>query len=567
MMDHATSPDITPQEKSLRREILHYSLMSFALIVAAWGFSEFAPWASRLVGGHRSCQRVMENIGSFLMILSPFLVGAVLRRSRKQVLLVLLAAGAVRGAMMAGWLTWWSSGHYQGAPGWTIFFYVVGICELAQTHSLTRRALAWLVLVALAIAAAHETLCTLWNWMGWDPFGKFSFSYEAERILWKALPALLLWSVLLWLRRVCTDRAKAGRFRTTLIFLLVATLLFFQWGCYVLAEASVVGGEWIHRTTAWLLLEERGRDSDFECLLAAVDEIDWTTRSRTYGDPRLPVLGILARHEQTKTRAAAKYAKLLTTRPTRALAELTAKDVLAAGHFETVPIMFRYMLAEQHLIDSGSCADELESVGIVEAGFYLLGQEFDRLYVSLPRGEIPPENFAISEKTRKRLVTLAGRDIGNGYQTWLKVLNESKVWPGEWPDAVYKELDQEYDNVLVYRTLEKHLQLAMADLIALRIRQSGNEKLLACLAKGYHNLTRPDDSFVSWEDDALNDAWSEICYAAREELDVLMPDINTPTAAAFAAEIKASIKRIDAFHKTYAPAKPPETPKLPRSGQ
>lgn len=564
-MNHA-EPQPSPA-KPLWKELIVHLLVVFAAMVAVYYFREFAEWVSKSVGGHRSCQRAMHNIGSFLLVLTPFLAGAILRRSRKGVLLILLAAGVVHGASMMGWLTWWSSWKYQGIPSAALLVFVAGVCELGLTRSLTKRMLVWLIPLAVAVAGLKVIVLTYWNWTGWDPFGYSWFGDKIEWVMWNGLLPLLFWLALLWLRRILQGRSKPKPFRATLILFVFAVPLFYHWGCYALAEASAAGGEWIRRTTAWLLLEERGRDSDFERLLAAVDEIDWAARSETYGDPRLPVLGILARHEQTKARAAAKYAKLLKTRPTRALAELTAKDVLVAGHFETVPIMFRYLLAEQHLIGCGSCAEELESVGIVEAGFFLLEKEWNDLCGNLPRGKTPPANFAISEKTRKRLIALVGRDVGNGYQAWLKVLNESKVWPAGWPEAVYKELDQEYDNVLAYRTLDKHLQLAMADLIALRIRQSGKEKLLACLAKGLHQYSRPDDNFVSWEDDALNDAWRKICDAARKELDALMPDINIPTAAAFAAEIKASIKRIDAFHKTYAPPKPPETPKPLQSAQ
>ena len=295
----------------------------------------------------------------------------------------------------------------------------------------------WLALLLVTVAGVTVAFV----------YGMVSFFLEAyppltiSRYLNSALFLALTWiSVPLgfWLaeRPRVACRAVTGLGLATAVGCYVWT---FSVGVYWIANDSIAGGgPLFSQEYSARLLAFRGKNQDFEFLLAQLNEANWSREFRLpqhtiefKRDWRHTAVSALIRHDEAK--AAENLSKILLRQPSRQLLDMTEGLFIRQRRYETAPIYLRYAEEESMHVSGFALVgadryklalDELNVPHVAHA--WIRDSLFEQVFFAALKAqrearepELKDEELTIHSSLRKKLSNWLGKDAGEFYLDWV----------------------------------------------------------------------------------------------------------------------------------------------------
>lgn len=507
-----------------------------------------------------------------ILILCAFFLPGALKRWNWRHILVMLAAGA----LAEGWI-WAARKLHLNVP----FPYDLAVWGL--TYPLFVALGEWLLMkqrslraLAAALVAVGAASCLMSLILKPIAYANLHHRFEfPSRSLDVSLAGELHWplqALIVWVAIPLALQAGTGPGRRRLAISLAATgaciagfFLFFLVGVYPLAERSLEGHGPFEPGVAALLLETRGRASDYEALWRQVELSDWT-------NPRYDVwpenpygktfLAVAMRLDPAET--AGRLADLLRKNPTEALAKSAALFLARHNRIEVAPILYWHAL---NIFDSAGdeCKEAMETMDLPWSIIVLI--------VQIPRNprfeDHPPVNPTLTARERAVLTRLAGKDLGEKYSSWVapadQLIEEAAA---RFPDPIRKDMDAVTHCAIRYFNLSHRRYEAQCRLFVLRLDRAGLGDLTAQIARRKEALEEERrelgdyafgnemaQQFPGFRENAR--LMDETLRSARTDMDVPPPLWRQEGVAALEEEVDRYARALDEKIARFLPAPPP----------
>jgi hypothetical protein len=410
-------------------------LFAFATTALVYGV------AALLFDGFNSINYGSTLVSSALAI-ALFIPGTI-QEGRWKSIALMAAIGGISPFLMDWLLTYLPNPH-----DWVLaksLILSVGIsCLLVASQWLVTpddslRRLGWGLLVVIAATATYE-------WFSFVVMRCKWLDYSWGAVLDVCLFPIVIWIVLPFAFRV--PSSASGRTKIYVaaasVASLFACLLFFRVGVYGLGETSLMNQGPFSRRFGVQLLDHRGRQQDYELILAALAEADWNVPWDRHDfesgpDWRHTAVRLLINHDREW--AAKKLAGILVDRPSRALIDMTDDLFVEQRRYETAPLYLRYALCSKHsfslfvVVGRDRYWKALEAMGVPQVVDALLYRE---VVVQIALGKLRAEEagatyvvpadyeLTVRDDTRRRFAALLGKDAGPYYLDW-KALYEERI--------------------------------------------------------------------------------------------------------------------------------------------
>jgi hypothetical protein len=505
-----------------------------------------------------------------LFLLALFLPGAVKRLKWRHGLVMLgFAALAIGAAEALSFLHVPRAAAFP-APvliplGVVILVLLVGMGEALLARQRDGRTLGWVAGAAIAAGCAAAVVGDFVLWSNWQvnvPLG--GGAYEHLKVGFLAYQLLV--SMLTWMGvpaalaagrgagrgspSLMATVARASRPGVTAAVMggaVAAFVGFYGLAAYPLAERSVDGKGPFPRSQGAMLLELRGRDSDFERFWHDLENADWTQGPGAAGFPdwRDTYVGILSRHDGAET--AARLSALLLSKPAQTLAWFAAELLAENKRYETAPLLMRFALRGRDGSPSlMATALALERMKFPQAAYPTLREA--AVYAQRTRGAKEGEDFELEPCYRERLTDLLGRDAGPNYLAWEKLYGEAaREAPTPLAPETRAETDLTIQSFIQYWQARARLQDARRRLAEKMIADDGKLDAIAAFEQWLYRFG--DDPRPPAPDEEVKAGARlarEYLDKAAKALTVTGPNWNAPTTQAFADEIDAYAARLDA---------------------
>lgn len=460
------------------------------------------------------------------------------------------------------------------------------ILILGTAEGLLTRAWSWRGFGLLAAAGAAGALVlgmadSLLYWSGWllclPQIFTYGVQYHLSSLLacplllawaWTTTPAALRHSPVLSRRGWLT---VAGGVAATA----AAFVLFYGLVAYDFAEWGMTGRGPVARCYAALILEFRGRSSDFDLIWHQVETADWR-KAASPGillerwqagneddevDWRRWAVQVLCRHDSPA--AADRLSALLLAHPSPTLAQHAA-PVLAENHrYETVPILMRFALCPGRGTDK--CEEALEKMRVPQAALIIL--RFEACLAQWRNGQDgTARDFNLPEKTRERLKQLLGVDVGPNYRAWARVYDESlSELPSAVPESIRTETDRVVQCFVLYWNALNRQYEASRELSRRLLVNDGKGQEVESLRAWYEKYgdQAPGPGLEATVTPEIKQSLEHVqpyLDAAAARLRVQPPDWSAPSTDAFIKEIVRFDKQVDAAIARNLPPEPPRQP-------
>lgn len=557
------SPPLRPGE--LRRLLARLPHWAVALILLAPVLLVGQGSLLLLVPGMGDGDRQSYGLAA-LFLLALFLPGAVKRLKWRHGLVMLGFAALAIGAANA--LSFLRVPRAVAFPapvliplGVVILVLLVGVGEALLARQRDGRTLGWVAGAALAAGCAAAVVGDFVLWSNWQvdiplgggayehlKVGFLAYQLLASMLTWTGVPAAL--AAGREGRRgspsLMATAALAGRAGVTAAVMggaVAAFVGFYGLAAYPLAERSVDGKGPFTRSRGAMLLELRGRDSDFERFWRDLENADWTQGAGAAGFPdwRDTYVGILSRHDEAET--AARLSALLLSKPAQTLAWFSAELLAENQQYETAPLLMRFALRSRD--GSDACAVALEHMNVPQAAYPTLREA--AVYAQRTRGTKEGEDFELEPCYRERLTDLLGRDAGPNYLAWEELYGEAaREAPTPLAPETRAETDLTIQSFIQYWQARARLQDARRRLAEKMIADDGKLDTIDAFEQWLYQFgDDPRPPAAGEEVKAGARLVKEYLDKAAKVLTVAGPDWNAPTTQEFAEEIDAYATRVD----------------------
>jgi len=510
-----------------------------------------------------------------------FLPGAI-RRRRAWHMLAMAALGFVA-PRVTGWSTLCvdqDAFHLLFWVAWFLWMTVLpAVGEWLLGEGDSWRKLGWTFGLSLAVAS-------------WAAGIDYVLSNAAIRRHFVELLGTVLLPAATWLAIVLGSgmAARARKTRVAWGALVAASVLsyvlFFSWGVFELGKRSLAGHGPFTRAFGVVLLEDRGRDSDYQLILEELRRADWTRAydfTQPHRDWRRTGVTVLMR--RNRTWAAEQLAALLLEHPNEELIHLCKGLFAEERRYDTVPILMRYALVEE---SDGSAiryvgGDEFTSAllemrvpQVAHALMLRAGVACRMRDLAAAREELrapPPwdaERCQVDARLRKSLTRLLGWDAGPIYTDWAAQYEDLVAQaPTPLSGAQRQETDRVVKCFWSYATSSARWEHARSTLAY----QTAGKELLAL--RGEESLALVEDVFSrvaagermevpspASELGMAMEEWGSLRQAAYDRLAIPEPDWNAPNTDALEEEVRAYSRRVDEAMKKHFPKSEPEAPEI-----
>ena len=444
-----------------------------------------------------------------------FIPGAIRRGSAKQVIAMSVLSALT--SVVADWAIAPFVGHDRFLLWYVLWpvamIVLVGIGEWLIAPGGSLRSLAWIAGTCLTAAVGFAALFFVVRSMR----GTDSITHGVSL----ALLAIVTWIVvpagfkLADTERRSTQFAAVGGAVNAMAF----GVLMFTSGIYWLAQTSLLGYGPYTQQYGSVLLDYRGRESDYEFILDSLRRADWSEPFSAIDrdDWRTTGVQLLIRHD--KDWAATRLAGLLVDQPSRPLIDMTDGLFVEKRRYETVPVYMRYALTDSRQLSYlaltepsrySAALQELEVPEVMHA--WLTKAAYTAVISELLRardeGREPAVNaqkVLVSDDLRQRLAERLGEDVGPYFTDW-EILYEARI-----------------------ESLPTPLSESQRDELQRVIRA---DKQYASALKEWHDFAD---------------------QAQRTGIEPAKPDWDVPTTSAFEAEIQRFVHEV-----TIAAEQPPQ---------
>lgn len=359
---------------------------------------------------------------------SLFVPGAIRRRNVKHVL-AMCAFGTV-----APFLTDWVVSLFI-SPDRFLLWYVlwpaawmtlIGVVEWLMAPGGSIRVLAWIAFACQSATAGFGVLFFLVR-RTWETS---SVAYSVSLVLM----ALVTWIAVPWGFRLASSTRRRAPFLALGAALTMVTFCVFMFtsGIYSLAKASLLGYGPYSQRSASLLLDFRGRESDYEFIFDRLCDADWSKPdpTMTARDWRKTSVEVLIRHDEDW--ATARLADLLVEQPSRTLIDMTDGLFVEKTCYETVPIYMRYALADSRehsyfaLVGANRYKLALQELGVPHVVHaWLIDRTYSAVFAEMVRASdegrepnLEGIDILVSNELRMYMVEILGEDAGPHLSDW-----------------------------------------------------------------------------------------------------------------------------------------------------
>jgi cytochrome b len=504
-----------------------------------------------------------------LFLLALFLPGAIKRLKWRHGLVMLgFAALAIGAAEALSFLRVPRAAAFP-APvliplGVVILVLLVGVGEAFLARQRDGRTLAWVAGAAIAAGCAAAVVGDFVLWSDWQvnvplgggayehlKVGFLAYQLLVSMLTWTGVPAALAAGREAWrgspsLMATAALASRAGVTAAVMGGAVAAFVGFYGLAAYPLAERSVDGKGPFPRSQGAMLLEVRGRDSDFERFWRDLENADWTQGPGAAGFPdwRDTYVGILSRHDGAET--AARLSALLLSKPAQTLAWFAAELLAENKRYETAPLLMRFALRSRDGSPSlMATALALECMNVPQAAYPTLREA--AVYAQRTQGAREGEDFELDPCYRERLTDLLGRDAGPNYLAWEKLYSEAaRESPTPLAPETRAETDLTIQSFIQYWQARARLQDACRRLAEKMLADNGKLDAIAAFEQWLYQFG--DDPRPPAHDEEVKAGARlarEYLDKAAKALTVAGPNWNAPTTQAFAEEIDAYSDRAD----------------------
>jgi hypothetical protein len=490
-----------------------------------------------------------------------FLAGAIQRLNWRHALVMLGLTGAFMGLdFLKGYSgVPFSEGFhpYQWMVSITLMLCLLGMGEAFLTGRRSWRAAVWILIAAFAIEALRQVVSCTVNWTEWTwvfhPSPSSRLPLAVGTIIWYPVLGLLTWVGLpLALAALKGGRRTAIHAGALFAVALAIHTIFCQYLVFVFDKTSLQGRGPFSRDTGVRLLGDRGRPEDYDLILRALCEADWTVSGLDESHRqswRETALQVLSPQDETARKAADALASLLRKKRCRNLAGETAKLMAAQRRLDVVPILLRYALEPGW---GGACNEALGQMGIPEAGLHIL---MEAAAYDKPRTQ--SGDYAMSADHRKRLVALLGQDAGPNALSWGKAVDEAiNNRQSHLLEPIQIECDREVAACMKYINTFNDWYEARGALTRQRLAAQGQIGQLKTVLDfqrktggGYvPEYAVPNDVYAAGE------GVKAVFEGATADMKVEKPDYDAPTVELFEEQVAAYSARVDAVIEKYFPS-------------
>jgi len=502
-----------------------------------------------------------------LFLLALFLPGAIKRLNWRHGLVMLGFAALAIGAAEA--LSFHRVPRAAAFPapvliplGVVILVLLVGVGEMILARQRDGRTLGWVAGAALAAGCAAGMVGDFVLWSNWQvdiplgggayehlKVGFLAYQLLVSMLTWTGVPAALAagregWRGSPSLMATVALASRAGVTAAVMGGAVAAFVGFYGLAAYPLAERSVDGKGPFTKSRGAMLLELRGRDSDFERFWRDLENADWMQGAGAAGFPdwRDTYVGILSRHDAAET--AARLSALLLSKPAQTLAWFSAELLAENQQYETAPLLMRFALRNRD--GSDACALALERMNVPQAAYPTLREA--AVYAQRTRGTKEGEDFELEPCYRERLTDLLGRDAGPNYLAWEELYGEAaREGPTPLAPETRAETDLTIQSFIQYWQARARLQDARRRLAEKMIADDGKLDAIDAFEQWLYRFgDDPRPPAADEEVKAGARLVKEYLDKAAKALTVAGPNWNAPTTQEFAEEIDAYSDRADA---------------------